>query len=118
MVGAGREGDGDGGAEVRAVPLTLSVDSAVGLLGVDAAGRGVRCVLGRSADLLATGADGDGIRADTEKAGVAQAHLPGKAHEQIEPDDGQREDKNKRADAIIVSRREKIRQDDDNGCYR
>ena len=58
-------------------------------------------------------ADGDRIGADAEKAGMTQADLAGKAHEQIEADDRQRENENQRADAIVVGRREKQRQDND-----
>src|SRR5450631_2924893 len=58
-------------------------------------------------------ADGDGIRADTEKAGMTQADLTGKAHEQIEAHDRQRENENKRTDPIVIRRREERRQDND-----
>src|ERR1017187_1296185 len=61
-------------------------------------------------------ADGDGIRADTEKAGMTQADLTGKAHEQVEAHDRQRENENKRADPIIVRRRKEQRQDNNDGC--
>ena len=59
--------------------------------------------------------DGDGIGADAEKAGMAQADLAGKAHEQIEADHGERENENQRADAVVIGRREKQRQHDDHG---
>ena len=60
-------------------------------------------------------ADGDRIGADAEKAGMAQADLAGKAHQQIEADDRQRENENQRADAIVVRRRKEQRQDNDDG---
>ena len=44
---------------------------------------------------------------------MAEADLPGKAHEQIEADDRQRKNENQRADAIVVRRRKEQRQDND-----
>ena len=58
---------------------------------------------GRHAEMSRS--DGDRIGADAEKAGMAKADLTGKAHQQIEADDRDREDENQRRDAIVVGGR-------------
>ena len=62
--------------------------------------------------------DGDRVRADPHEAGVAQAHLPGETHQQIEPDGGEGEHEHQRRDAIVISGRENERQQDDDRGHR
>ena len=46
--------------------------------------------------------DRNSIGSDAEKAGVAQADLSGKTHQQIHTQARQREDKDERANPVIV----------------
>src|SRR5262249_52072270 len=60
------------------------------------------------------GPDGDRISADAEKAGMAEAHLAGKAHQQIEPHRRQGKNEHEGRDAIVIGRRKQQRQDGNN----
>jgi len=63
-------------------------------------------------------ANGDGISADPHEAGMAEAHLPGKTHQQVQSDRGEREHEHQRRDAIVIGGRKKQWQKDDNGGHR
>ena len=43
--------------------------------------------------------DGDRVGADPDEAGMSEAHLPGKAHQQVQAEHGEREDEHQRRDA-------------------
>src|SRR5713226_8219093 len=49
-----------------------------------------------------SGADGDGIAANPHEAGMTETHLPGKAHEQVQPECSEREHEHQRRDAIVI----------------
>ena len=58
--------------------------------------------------------DSDCVTADAEEAGMPQANLPRKSHEQIEADRGQRKDEYERPDPIIIGRwKQEWQQDND-----
>jgi len=49
---------------------------------------------------------------------MAEAHLPGKTHQQVQSDRGEREHEHQRRDAIVIGGRKKQWQKDDNGGHR
>ena len=58
--------------------------------------------------------DRNGIGPDAEKAGVAQADLSGEAHQKIEAETRQCEDKDERRNPVIIGRWEDQRQQQEN----
>ena len=62
--------------------------------------------------------DRDRVGADPHEAGMAEAHLPGKAHQQIQAHAGERKHEHQRGDAVVVGGRKHQRQRDDQDGHR
>ena len=65
-----------------------------------------------------SGPDRDRIGADPHEAGMAETHLPGETHQQVQSDGSERKYEHQGRDAIVISGRENERQQDDDRGHR
>ena len=63
-------------------------------------------------------ADGDRVGADPHETGVAEAHLSGEAHQQVQAGCREREHEHQRRDPVVVARGKQQRQQEDDRRHR